>query len=132
MTPFQALYGVALPSIGRYLPGTSAVPAVDTALQSRDSLLQFLKFHMSQAQQHMKAQADKHRTHSQFQVGDFVFLRLHPYRQSSVMKRPHHKLSPRYFGHFRVLERIGNDSYKLSLPPSSKIHLVFHVSLLKL
>lgn len=41
------------------------------------------------------------------------------------------KLSPRFFGHFQVLERAGEVSYKLYLPTASNFHLVFHVSLLK-
>ena len=42
------------------------------------------------------------------------------------------KLSPRFFGLFEVLERIGVVDYRLALPPSlSTVHNVFYVSMLR-
>ena len=41
------------------------------------------------------------------------------------------KLSPRFIGPFKILERVGSVAYKLALPPSlSSVHDVFHVSML--
>jgi len=60
-----------------------------------------------------------------------VFVKLQPYMQHSVALRKNQKLGLRYFGPFPVIKRIGLIAYKLSLPLTTKIHLVFHVSLLK-
>lgn len=39
---------------------------------------------------------------------------------------------PSYVGPFEVLEDVGSISYELELPPSlSKVHLLFHVSMIK-
>ena len=66
-----------------------------------------------------------------FEVGEWVYLRLQPYRHSSVALHQNLKLSPQFFGPFQIIQRVGEVAYKLKLPETSKIHLVFHVSNLK-
>ena len=79
----------------------------------------------------MKSQADKHWTEREFAVGDSVFLKLQPYVQSMVASRSNHKLSFRFYGPYKIIQRVGQVAYKLDLPPDAKIHPVVHVSQLK-
>lgn len=59
-----------------------------------------------------------------------VWLCLYPFRQLFITKKHRNKLLTKYYGPFKILRYIGNAACQLALPPS-KIHYVFHVSLLK-
>lgn len=65
------------------------------------------------------------------EVGSLVYLKLRPYQQPFLSKTFSQKLAAKYYGPFRVLDRLGQVAYVLQLPRESCIHLVFHVSQLK-
>lgn len=62
---------------------------------------------------------------------NWVYLRLQPYRQSPVSKTHFPKLAPHYYRPYNVLAQVGKVTYTLQLPPTSRIHPTFYVSLLK-
>jgi hypothetical protein len=71
------------------------------------------------AHNHMKQKADQHSSEISFEVGDWVFLRRQPYKQMSLNKaKKDNKLSPKYYGPYKVLQKIGTMEYKLELPAS--------------
>lgn len=130
-TPFQIVYGRPPPTLVRFMEGETHVEAVAQELRDRDEALRQLKYHLHRAQEQMKQYADKKRKEVHFAEGEWVFLKLRPHRQNSVVQRTHQKLSPRFFGPYQITQQVGEVAYKLKLPDSSRVHPVFHVSQLK-
>lgn len=90
-----------------------------------------LKDRLLTAQERMKFFSDKHKSKREFQVGDWVFLRLQPYRQTSLPMCCNLKLAPKFYGPHQIIQCVGKVSYKLQLPSSASIHPMFHVAMLK-
>lgn len=131
MAPYEMLYGrkcrapICWNGVGeRLIEGPELIEITNEKVAIAKEKLQ-------EARTRQKSYADKHRRDLEFNVGDRVFLKVSPFHG---VKRfgIKGKLSPRFIGPFEILDRIGEVSYRLALPPQlSHVHNVFHVSLLR-
>ena len=87
MTPFKALYGYEALDYADLAFGDSRAPKAKDWIQDSQDILKVLKENLWTAQNQQKMYADKHRIERSFEVGDLVYLRLQPYRQSSLKKK---------------------------------------------
>ena len=78
----------------------------------------------------MIKQANKHRRHVSFEVGDMVLLKSDSLALSSSLTR--RKFASKFVGPFPMLAQVGASRYKLQLPEHfRRTHPVLHVSLLR-
>ncbi|CAH1425870.1 unnamed protein product [Lactuca virosa] len=131
MPPFELLYGrrcrtpICWGEVGqRVMGGTEIVLRTTEQIQQvRQRLLT--------VQSRQKSYADRRRSESEFQVGDFVLLKVSPWK-GVIRFRKRGKLGPRCIGPFRVTARVGRVAYRLELPAElSQIHNTLHVSQLR-
>jgi hypothetical protein len=93
--------------------------------------VKIIQNNLKAGQSRQKSYADKRKKPLQFEVSDFIYLRVSPTRgiQRFGIKG---KLAPRYVGPFEILEVCGPVAYRLQLPPQlAAVHKVFHVSELR-
>jgi hypothetical protein len=131
IAPFEALYGrrcrtpLSLSQTSeRKIFGPDLVTEAEEQVKT-------IQNNLKAAQSQQKSHANIRRIPLQFQVGNFVYLRVSPTRgiQRFNVKG---KLAPRYIGPFEILEICGPIAYRLQLPPQLvAIHDIFHVSQLR-
>nr|GEX22044.1 hypothetical protein [Tanacetum cinerariifolium] len=75
--------------------------------------------------------ADKRRKPLEFSVGDYVLLKVSPWK-GVVCFENKGKLASRFIGSFEIIEKVGFVAYQLNLPKElNGVHDTFHVSNLK-
>jgi hypothetical protein len=125
--PFYATYGFH-PATDPDFIDDSPNPAAADQVNQLQRVHQLLRMEIKFAQNNHQRFIDKHRRDiTPFEPGTMVWLD----RRNLSTDRPLSKLDHRRLGPFKVLEAINPVAYRLELPPTMKIHPVFHVSLLQ-
>jgi hypothetical protein len=128
VTPFFGNYGYHPrfePDLGE---ADTEHPEVSEYVSALNALHEQLRAEMTHAQMSHAEQANKTRHPDPvLRPGDRVWLR----RKHIRTTRPSNKLDHKLLGPYAILEKIGSRAYKLDLPPSVKLHPVFHISLLE-
>ncbi|KAB2607777.1 S ribonuclease [Pyrus ussuriensis x Pyrus communis] len=131
MAPFEALYGRACRTPLCWSEVGERVLVGPEIVEETTQNVQVIKSNLKAAQDRQKSLADRHATDRAYEVGDWAFLKLSPWR-GVVRFGKKGKLSPRYIGPYMVTEQVGEVAYRLELPPElARVHNVFHVSILR-
>ena len=89
-------------------------------IEHQEQVLQLLQDNLILVQNRIKQQENQHRNEISFDVGDWVFLWLQPYKEMFLKQaKKNNKLLPKYYGPYKGLQKIVTMAYKLELPASS-------------
>lgn len=119
-------YGYESPQLSFELIVQSQIDAIDQLLKERQIMTKLLKENLVMIHNKMNRNADKRRTKMEFEKGDWVFLKLQPYQQTSLAVRKSLKLDSKFYGLYEIIQKLGLVAYRLKVPTTAKIHPVFH------
>ncbi|GJW19848.1 putative reverse transcriptase domain-containing protein [Tanacetum coccineum] len=128
---FEALYGRKCRSPIMWAEvGEGQLIGPELVQETTEKISQ-IKDRLKAACDHQKSYADKRRKPLEFSVGDYVLLKVSPWK-GVVRFGKKGKLAPRFVGPFEIIEKVGPVAYRLDLPEElNGVHDTFHVSNLK-
>ncbi|GJU43916.1 hypothetical protein Tco_1201182 [Tanacetum coccineum] len=128
---FEALYGRKCRSPIMWAEvGEGQLIGPELVQETTEKISQ-IKDRLKAARDRQKSYADKRRKPLEFSVGDYVLLKVSPWK-GVVRFGKKGKLAPRFVGPFEIIEKVGPVAYQLDLPEElNGVHDTFHVSNLK-
>src|SRR5712671_101381 len=119
--PFELLIGITPRSL-------EETPQKVLALQERKDHFNNIRKRAQEAILHAQMLLSKDTTFRPYKEGEQVWLDARNLRTT----HPTHKLRPKRYGPFMITKVLSHVAYQLALPPTWKIHNVFHASYLSL
>ncbi|GJY50323.1 putative reverse transcriptase domain-containing protein [Tanacetum coccineum] len=130
-TPLETLYGRKYRSPVCWAEIVQVQLTCPEIVQETTEKVIQIKQRMQATHDRQKSYTDLKRKLMKFQVKDMVMLKVSPWK-GVVCFGKRGKLTPRYVGPFKVMEKFRSIAYKLELPQElSRVHNTFHVSNLK-
>lgn len=97
MPQLELVYGRLPPTLLSYVPRTTKLEAVDQKLKARDQVIKELLVNSKRHNLALKRVYDQHHVKREFEIGDWVFLGLQPYKYTSSCLQKTLKLSPKFY-----------------------------------
>lgn len=115
MPPYEALYGRRCRSpLCWEEVGERKILGPELVQQTRETI-ELIRGRLVAAQNRQKKYADQTRKDKEYEVGEFVMLKVSPWKGLMRFGKKG-KLSPRFIGPFEILRRVGKLAYELALP----------------
>nr|GEW49721.1 hypothetical protein [Tanacetum cinerariifolium] len=131
MPPYEMIYGRKCRTLVCWEEMVSRELASTDVVLATTEKIETIRERLKAAQDKWKSYAYNRRIPIEFNVGDFVMLKVSSWKGVLRFKNKG-KLSPRFIGPFKMLKRVGEVAYVLELSKEMRgIHNTFHVSYLR-
>ena len=131
MAPYEALYGRKCRTPLCWTELSEKKISGPDLIQETEEKVKMIREILTVATDRQKSYVDMRRKDFRYEISEKVFLKVSPWKK--VMRfGKNGKLSPRFIGPYKVIEKVAPVAYRLDLPPElENIHNVFHVSMLR-
>ena len=131
MAPYEALYGRKCRTPLCWTKLSEKKVIGPDLIRETEEKMKMIRERLKVATDRQKSYADMKRKDIRYEIGKKVFLKVSPWKKVMRFGKKG-KLSLRFIGPYKVIEKMGPLAYRLALPPDlEKVHNLFHVSMLR-